>query len=355
MNEWYELVNTLDTDVPPLDEMSRSRVETRVRAALPRRRRRRWAVAAIAAVLVLSACGYAAVTGQFSQWFWNRADSQTPELSEDLLASMGTIIGQSQTVNGITVTLNGAIWDGKSIVLSLSLEGADLPESYWSDVNRGDSWFTSSRSQAKAMLQTHFPDMTEAEVDAYLDQYLETKRLFSVITATYFYNRQTGSYEMQVEAEIYPSGDSQELTLHLENLDIGGTLLQGPFEFTFTVDLHPVKQVYWGEVDMEPAEGTPIRVTKVTLTPLYVSVSCTGHGEDPLSLSIKALRIAGTEITGLSREGSNSWRSGPDGSWDGSVGCGPFRQVIDPAAVEAIRINDTWLELDQMELLEVTP
>lgn len=364
MNEWYELTSALGTSVPPLDEVSRARIEKKVHAALPRRRKRRWIAAVLAAALVLSACGYAAVTGQFSQWFWNKAaDSRTPEASEDLLASMGTVIGQSQTVDGVTVVLNGAIWDGKDLMLSLSLEGEALPASYWSSVKFEDSWLTSSRAQTRAMLQTYFPDMSEEEVEAYLDQYLETKRYFGGVTASYFYNRQTDTYEMQIESLIPTSGDSQELTLHLENLNIGGDILQGPFEFTFTVDLHAVKQVYFGAVDLEPAENEPIRVTKVSLTPLRISVSYTGREQfeldangspigkgDPSSLSIEALRVNGEEVTGFSSEQSSRWECGPDGSWGGSVSRGPFHRVIDPTTVEAIQINGTWVELDQMEL-----
>ena len=206
MNEWYEWANALETDSPPLDEVSRVRIEQKVRAALPRGRKRRWAAAVIAAALVLSACGYAAVTGQFSQWFWNKAaDSQTPEASEDLLASMGTVIGQSQTADGVTVVLNGAIWDGKDLMLSLSLEGEALPSSYWSSVKFEDSWLTPSRAQTKAALQTSFPYMSEEELDTYLDQYLETSRYFGGVSAAYFYNRQTSAYEMQVEDSICSS------------------------------------------------------------------------------------------------------------------------------------------------------
>ena len=56
MNDWYDLTNSLDTNVPPLDEVSRTRIEKRIRAALPRRKKHRWLIAAIAAVLALTAC-----------------------------------------------------------------------------------------------------------------------------------------------------------------------------------------------------------------------------------------------------------------------------------------------------------
>ena len=94
-----------------------------------RRGRLDWRIAAIvAALLLLSACGYAIVTGQFTDWFPRLGfDQEHPEASEEALARMGTVIEESQTVNGATVTLHGAVWDGYTMSLSLSVQGANLP------------------------------------------------------------------------------------------------------------------------------------------------------------------------------------------------------------------------------------
>ena len=120
MNDWYDLTNDLDTEVRPVDELAHARVVRLAKTALPRRWKKRWVAAALAAVLLLSACGYAVATGRFSDWFWNYSqDPQAPEGSEDLLAGLGTVIGQSQTVNGTTITLDGALWDGNNLVLSI--------------------------------------------------------------------------------------------------------------------------------------------------------------------------------------------------------------------------------------------
>ena len=363
MNEWYALTNDLETGVPPLDEVSRARIEKRVRSALPRPGKRRMLVVILAAVLALSACGYAVATGQFSHWFWNMAeDPQAPESSEDLLASMGTVLGQSQTAGGVTVTLNGAIWDGNTLMLSLAVEGEDLPEDYWTSVAVGDSWLSSSKAQIKQSWQKAYPDRDEAELDAQLDEYWESMKMLWRPEITYLYNRLGETYSLQIRWEC-PSGlDALELTLHLENLEFRNTVIQGPFEFTFTVERHDdVELLYRGDVTMEPAEGVPIRVTDVTVSPFQVKVRFTGLEKLPLdangdpsgesfSLSIDALRVNGEEVTGFaSQSGSNrTWES--DGSWEGSLRRGPFRQVIAPAAVEAICINSVWLELNRMEL-----
>lgn len=365
MNEWYEWTNALETGVPPLDEVSRARIEKKVRAALPRRRNRRWAAAVIAAALVLSACGYAAVTGQFSQWFWNKtSDSQTPEASEDLLSSMGTVIGQSQTVDGVTMTLDGALWDGSTIMLSLSLKGEELPANYWTSISTEDSWFRSSKEQTRTYLKSSFPYMTDEELNEFLEEYWQNSQFwFRPRTITYLYNRQTETFSLQIESNMPFSGDTQELILHLESLDIQGETIQGPFEFTFTVEQNDVELVYLGAVDFAFAEGYPVRATKVSISPFQVSVSFTGVEKleldddgnpikENLDLSLDALRISGQEVSGISGSQEFSLCYGPDGSWSGSASRGPFHQVIDPATVEAVKINGIWLDLDQLELAE---
>ena len=145
MNDWYTLTQSLETDVLPVDEFSQKRIETRVRAALPRRQKRPQLIAVLAAVLILTACGDAAATGQFSQWFWSVSDLQEPESDEDLLAAMGTVIDQSQTVNGDTVTLHGAIWDGKTLMLSATIESDSIPTDTWTNVDTHDSQLHASK------------------------------------------------------------------------------------------------------------------------------------------------------------------------------------------------------------------
>lgn len=365
MKDWYELTNDLETKVQPLDEVTQARIQKKVRTALPRRKKQPLrVVAAIAAVLVLSACGYAVVTGQFSNWFWNKAtDPQAPESSEDLLASMGTVIGQTQTVSGFTMTLHGAIWDGQTMMLSLTLEGDEAPSNHWTSVDTEDSWFQMSKEQAREYLKTSLPYMTEEELDAYAEEYYQVQQTwFRPLSIDYFYNRQTSAYGLQVESPLPFSGDSVELTLHLENLTIDGVSVRGPFEFTFTVDKQSVELVYLGEADMEPVEGYPIRITKVTLSPLRVSVHFTGLEQTELradgemvspDFSLDALRVVGGEQS-LSGQWSGRYTTGPDGSWEGSVSRGPFTRVLDPTTVEAIRINDSWLELNDFTLSETT-
>ncbi len=67
-------------------------------------------------------------TGQFTQWFpWMGADPDAPEASEAVLAQMGTVINQTKTVGGETLTLNGALWEGDSVHLSFHESAAPDP------------------------------------------------------------------------------------------------------------------------------------------------------------------------------------------------------------------------------------
>ncbi|WP_297312543.1 DUF4179 domain-containing protein [uncultured Oscillibacter sp.] len=67
--------------------------------------------------------------GQFSQWFSNMGvNPEDPKASEAVLAKMGTVINQTKTVGGETLTLNGAVWDGGSVRLSLTAKSPNLPK-----------------------------------------------------------------------------------------------------------------------------------------------------------------------------------------------------------------------------------
>ena len=66
--------------------------------------------------------------GQFSQWFPRfEQDPAAPEAVEAVLAKMGTAVRQSKTKNGVTATLNGAIWDGDTLRMSLTVNGPQHP------------------------------------------------------------------------------------------------------------------------------------------------------------------------------------------------------------------------------------
>ena len=370
MKDWYELTQGLETEVTPLDQLASARIESRVRSALPRRKRRfHRMIAVVAALFLLSACGYAAIS-QYSHWFWNYAENpHSPEDSEDLLAGMGTVIDQSQTVDGVTATLHGALLDTDTILLSLTFEGDDFPDTLWSNVQSQDSWLYPSEAQIKQSWAKSL-NMTEEETDAYFEEHqLSLQERYPPDSMTYIYNRQSGTYALQVEDTVPFSGDTLELTLHLENLSVehrvGQELLthtvEGPFEFTFTAERKDVRQVWFGEYELPLTDEVSVRVDKIAVSPFHVEVEFTGMelltvdsrgkpilesaGCDVTDFRLTGLRISGEEIGITSERSSSGMAAGPDGSWNGSVTKGPLSRILDPATVEAVRVNDVWLEL----------
>lgn len=376
MKDWYELTQNLETEVTPLDQLASARIESRVRSALPRRKRRfHRMIAVVAALFLLSACGYAAIS-QYSHWFWNYAENpHSPEDSEDLLAGMGTVIDQSQTVDGITATLHGALVDEDMLVLSLTMDGKSIP-ALIQDIDSEDTWLYPTLQRIEQQTRTNFPYMTEEEVKDYAAEFWDANfQRFSMSELSALYHEETNTSSLQIESPLFYSGDTQELILHLENLYLSGessggdsvtTLVSGPFEFTFTVERKDVRQVWFGQQELLLAEQVPVQVTKITLSPLHVSVKFAGVEKLPVKggfgdleqlgyghsdCRISALRIAGEELAIPASGGSSGNSAGPDGSWGGAVHA-ELPRVVDPATVEAVCVSGVWLELGDFILME---
>ena len=74
--------------------------------------------------------------GPFSKWFPRlELDPKAPEATEAVLARMGTAIQQSKTAGGVTATLNGAVWDGDTVRLSLVVKAPNIPKEVEKGVN----------------------------------------------------------------------------------------------------------------------------------------------------------------------------------------------------------------------------
>ena len=360
MKDWYELTNGLETDIPPLDQVTEGRIRKRVGAALTRRRKRLPLAAAIAAAVLLTACGYAVATGQFSHWFWNISqDLQAPEASEELFAGMGTVIGQSQTAEGVTMTLDAALWDGEYMVLSLTVEGLDIPENHWISVESGESWLGSSRAAYEKKLLEQYGALAregerEEDFRQMAEQLWEDSLVWKRPDMDCVWNRQGGFYRLQVQRQVAGGpGGPAEMTLHLENLKIREKILEGPFEFTFSLEPKPVEVVYTGDVVVEGEDFPAIRVSRVRITPFRAEMEFTTlePTEEDLfrCLKIRMLRAGEEEVGGSGASGMRVEQQ-DDGSRTYRAMDGPFRRVLDPAAVTAIGLNGTWLELSGLEL-----
>lgn len=365
MNDWYDLTNSLDTNVPSLDEVTQGRIEKRVCAALPRRKKHLRVVVAIAAVLVLSACGYAVATGQFSQWFRQVAeDPAEPEASEELLASIGTVIGQSQTVDGITVTLHGAIWDGNTMLLSLTMTGEGIPDYRWVQVRSEDSWLSASEAQIRKTLPLEMPHLTEAEIEEFVQQYLENRRpSFSCLEMSSTQDDETDGCRLLVKDESRRSlYESNELVLHLENLAFSDTTVTGPFEFTFTVQQKDVTARYTGRTLLAEREDYDIYITGAEVSPFQAKIMYEFSVPFPegqydseaihYATAVDRIRVNGEEFSPTSSRGS-TLEQDENGNVRGNAYTGSFDRIVDPAQVEAIRAGGVWLELDTFTLSQL--
>ena len=355
MNEWYELLYDLETDPLPLDEIAQTRIEKRVLRALPRRRKRPPLIAVIAAVLILTACGYAAVSGQFSDWFWNVTDQEDPPAAEDLLASMGTVIDQSQTVNGTTMTLHGAIWDGESLMLSLTVENESIPTDHWrTNVETVDSWLCFSKAELKETWEEAYPNTDQTELETKIDTYLNAARDWSKPKINYLQNRYTQDYYLQVEQTIASSQNSIELELHLENLEFRGASVPGPFEFTFTVEQKFPEVIYEGTAVLKQENGVELHLSRVYLTPFRAEVDFEISGtmteeefhERWYETNISGLVIGDETETYISTGNSITCKREDNGTVSGTISCGPFHEALDPTSVSAVELEHFILDLD---------
>ena len=368
------------------------------------RRRLSWRVIAIiAALLLLSACAYAVATGQFSQWFPKLGvNPKAPEVSEEVLNRTGTVIEQRQTVDGATVTLNAAVWDGEYVRLSLVVGSPDFPE----QLTRDSHIYTEEcslelpedqrRDYLHKELAEWFDPATE-DLEEKVQRYMEMMPShFSIGFSQPSREGNVLTWEASMMLKAYV--EHPELTLHIENIAIyedsdepvtwqdgvrSGPkpeipVLKGPFDFTFTLD-EPILPIRCeGEVDVT-YEEIPFRFTGFeigvfdmnldyeVLAPVNpVHVTRPGEPEpepDPDKLDSMSVRktLRGT-IQGLwtrdgkyvdcSQQGGNMTMStSRDGTkTSGSVGS-LYPHPIDPATVAALDLAGTRVDLSELEQL----
>ena len=359
----------------------------------PGPRRMNWRlIAIVAALLLLSACGYALVTGQFSQWFSSLGvNPQAPETSEEVLTRTGTAIQQSQTVGDATVTLNAAVWDGNNVWLSFTVESPNIPEEierysnlYSGDcrlILREDQWVESETNSTRqnCALENKTPEETEKAVQDrlamgpfdWLNMMLPEQREGN----TLFFQ-----YAKMLPVSSFSETTRPELTLHIENLaalpdngDLnspGEIFAEGPFDLTFTLE-EPILPIHYGGADEEITLGetleVPMRFTDFELSVL----SLTARGvvlapvdgsigeEDPDKLSLGDLNLANIESSwGLWLEDGSyvditqMSSSGGGGDYEGTFVTNfrrDYTYPIDPATVTALNIGETRIELSGLE------
>ena len=349
-------------------------------------------IAIVAALLLLSACAVAAVTGQFSQWFSSLGvNPQAPETSEEVLTRTGTAIQQSQTVGDATVTLNAAVWDGNNVWLSFTVESPNIPEEierysnlYSGDcrlILREDQWVESETNWTRqnCALENKTPEETEKAVQDrlamgpfdWLNMMLPEQREGN----TLFFQ-----YAKMLPVSSFSETTRPELTLHIENLaalpdngDLnspGEIFAEGPFDLTFTLE-EPILPIHYGGADEEITLGetleVPMRFTDFELSALGLTARCeilapvdgSIGEEDPDKLSLGDLNLANIESSwGLWLEDGSyvditqMSSSGGGGDYEGTFVTNfrrDYTYPIDPATVTALNIGETRIELSGLE------
>lgn len=246
---------------------------------------------------------------QFSQWFsWLGADPENPESSEAVLAKMGTVINQTKTVGGETLTLNGAVWNGDSVQLSLTAKSSNFPKELTEKSLVHDDACAAKmpekqwKDYAKKQLETKLTeeDLAKEGLETRLQNVLKQGQVVfmpSFGIASREGNALTLRASIQLEAVL----EKTEMTLHIENMTLvdtdkatgmplmnqkpAGTVLKGPFDFTFTLEKNKAVQAtqYTGSAPVTCGK-VPLRVTKVSLSPTGMGTSCGIDVQGPVNL-----------------------------------------------------------------------
>lgn len=368
---------------------------------LRRRRRLNWKVIAlVAALLLLSACAVAVVTGQFSQWFSRLGvNPEAPETSEEVLSRTGTAIEQSQTVGDTTVTLHAAVWNGTDLWVSMDIESPNIPEEvqqytplYMGDCRfflRDDQWeeYTRNRVKESGTATGAPPEQIEADIQAELDKgqtgfggfLMPQEREGNILKF------QENSF---LEARWFTETRRPELTLHIERVGTyaddsegqasvnpfedthpGVVFVEGPFDLTFTLE-EPILPIRYEGADVETvAADIPLRFTAFELSTTELSADYEAVNPEDLlepgpDLSpeendrryetVKAVSLAVMDsLRGLwTEDGAYVDLSASGGSGGSTDVSREYPYPIDPAAVTAVDIAGTRVELGELERVE---
>nr|WP_326126765.1 DUF4179 domain-containing protein [uncultured Oscillibacter sp.] len=353
-----------------------------------------------AALLLLTCLPSAALAAEksFTSMFPGYADgARDPKAAEAVLSSMGTLIGQKQTVNGVTLTLDGAIWNKDKMLLSFAIDGAKIPKDVPSDIylNRDVMQVTLAEHQRETYVRSETVELerpfsesraprTQAELDASVQDQLKRGEpmLFHLPTLV----RSGGKDRLLLSVSILPYVEKPELTVHMENLVLfknaegkyGSqprdgceplTLVSGPFDFTFTAEKHLKPLVYTGAVNTT-VQGIPVQVQKVTVTAFTAQVEYETLQKLDLqndytneTKKLDPVRLSGVWTKdGQPLKGTVEGHMGGDifkpdprlgKTWVTTGNTHPY--VIDPASVTAVDLGGVRIDLNRLMLQENPP
>ena len=327
--------------------------------------------------------------GQFSRWFSSLGiNPKTPKASEEVLSRMGTAIKQSKTVGKTTVTLNAAIWNGEDLWLSFDVKSPDIPEEVQQYTSlttekcslklRDDQWKEYTRNNLEEFYAND-PEVTPEEAEKKIQAELAKGQ-----TGSFWFSpegREGNTLNFQtnmgwLDSRLFTKTRQPVLTLHLENLapddNPDKVFLKGPFDFTFTVKKQVPPIQYTGadaKITLGETKKVPMRFTELQISATGLSARGevlapindfpkAGEKEDPDKLYLGDLNHANIESSwGLwLKDGDyvdvTQMGGGGGGGQEGEsfmISFGhDFPYPIDPAAVTAVNIGGTRVELEKL-------
>lgn len=352
MDEFYRAIGKLETEAAPLDESVRQRITAQVEVACGRRRKkRRLVILAVAAALALTACTAAAV--RYQDWFSFVSSPGSEAVTQKLFSDMGMVIGDMVTdaETGVSVTLDGCLYDGVRMALALTVTGMDLEDQgqMFASGDAEEIWLISETAleRTAALLQ-------EADGSAEKDtehSVLETMKRFGgrpqglYIVKT---EEDAGEVHLEVVSDLsdlgcVQSGDTMQF--YLKNVSYrDDVVLAGEFLFCFALPERDLARRF-GAMTAETAEGT-MKIEELTILPSGVYADCDGPATDDAARS--AVQFSQVRLRDGSTYGFQSrWSSVTDGRVTALSGVYAQWQFISPGEVDAVCIGeDTWITLE---------
>ena len=338
MNTKDLMASYLDSDPPSegyrLNTLARQRIlnDALAKAGLSKPRKRvssKRLFALVAAAALAIGCVSAAASdklhlnGAFSQLFGSPSQTQL-----DQLEASGSVLGQSASADGVTITLDGAVGDRKSAYVFFSVQ---LPQDYEAPVSAEDTpWFWFH----------HFSLWTEnGGSQGYHVELLSREE-------------NTLRFFLSLDNDQPLAGQTIQLTLsELKEAsgEEGQMVAEGPWEFSFPLEYTDASVRIPLSGTVKPVADRDLCLTGLWVSPLSLQLEFTRpvsilwdrdelNTSQLLDLDISLHMADGTVISGEQLLKSNCSSRGL--SVQLNLG---YRALIETSQLTGIQIEDTWI------------
>ena len=361
MDEFYREIGKLETEVALLNELEEKRIEEKVTmGCTPKKKKRRLVIFLAAAVLALTACTAAVVN--YKDWFTFISAPNSEAVTQELFSDMGMVIGETvkDGETGVSMTLDGCLYDGERIALALTVTGVDVESQnkLFANGNPEEMWLLSETAMERA--ETAYQEYGIAWTEETKAAVLETMKLYGGRPRSIYVvkmEKDAGSLHLEIIDDLYVLGHAKSgdrMQFYLKDISYRGeVLIPGEFLFHFTLPERDLVRHYHGALTMETSLGA-MTVSDISVSPSGVQVRCDApaaseNAENGI-YSLRRVRLRdGATYAFQSREARTE-----DGRLTDLRGHYHDYQFISPAEVEAICIGeDGWIELSDLE--EYTP